>query len=121
MSLDLHLEAALYHRVPSELSERTLRELVDLYWHVRVRVYRRSVRWYARELQHYIPPIRVPGYLSVEHHMGALHPNITHLGEVELERIISTQADVKSHLEEVRQWIPLVGEEKGIVTQRAHG
>lgn len=46
---------------------------------------------------------------------------ITYLGEVKLERIVRAEADVKPGLEELGDWIPLVGEEERVVAQRAHG
>ena len=42
------------------------------------------------------------------------------LGEVELQRIIRAQTDVEPRLEEVRQRVALVGEEEGVVAERAH-
>ena len=37
---------------------------------------------------------------------------------MELERIVRTETDVESILEEIRKRIPFVGEEKGVVRQR---
>lgn len=43
------------------------------------------------------------------------------LREVELQRVIRTQADVKASLEELRYGVTLVSEEERVVTERAHG
>lgn len=45
---------------------------------------------------------------------------VTYLGKVELERIISAQADVQPGLEKIWEWIALIREKQGVVTQRTH-
>lgn len=42
------------------------------------------------------------------------------LGEVELERIVRTQAYIEPESEEVREWIAFIGQEQRIVADRAH-
>jgi hypothetical protein len=42
------------------------------------------------------------------------------LGEMELKRVISTQADVEARLEKVGERISFVSQEQGVVAQRAH-
>ncbi len=44
----------------------------------------------------------------------------TYLGEVELERVICTQAHVEADLEEVWERVALVREEERVVAERAH-
>ena len=43
-----------------------------------------------------------------------------HLCEVELQRIVRTQADIQSSFEILRQWVPLIGQEERVVAQRTH-
>lgn len=42
------------------------------------------------------------------------------LGEMELQRIIRTQTDVESHLEEVGERVAFVSQKQGIIAERAH-
>lgn len=40
---------------------------------------------------------------------------------MKLQRVICTQTDVEPHFEKVRQRVPFVSQEQGIVAQRTHG
>lgn len=45
---------------------------------------------------------------------------MTYFGEVKLERIISAQAYVQPGLEKIWEWVALIREKQGVVTQRTH-
>lgn len=48
-------------------------------------------------------------------------PSNTHLGEVELERIISGQGDHEPPREVLGQGVAVVAQEEAVVAQRGHG
>jgi len=50
----------------------------------------------------------------------ALYAYTIHLGEMELKRIVGTQANIQSRLEEIRKGVSFICQEEGIVAQRAH-
>lgn len=49
------------------------------------------------------------------------HEIVANLGEVELQRVISTQRDAEPARQELRQRVAVVVQEQRVVAQRGHG
>lgn len=48
------------------------------------------------------------------------YKEVTDLRKVELKRIVSTQTNVQSNLEEIRQRVPLICQKQCIIAERTH-
>ena len=121
VAFNLHLEAALDHRISSELCQRALRELVYLEDMHLSSVKSGSAFGHLHERQHCTPRVRVPRRAIVRARRWKSSVTGTYLCKVELQRVICAQADVQANLEEVRKRVPLVCQEESVVAQRAHG